>query len=345
MSMIKNEQSKYSNIFLNPFDKQHEKIKEEIFPEKEQEEQVNEIQLKYELIDLTNYIIDIKGLKLNLKELSVINDNRWVIIANQLLNNKVNIEDYIFKIKLEYPLNGYKLYIKKIEEENNNILKNKGKKKNLSNINKINSDLWKQLPEKEKRKYYETYLENKKIFEYELILVNMTLFLFYDHINKKILDKDIIFAKTITLSLILSNEFIPTYLYIKKFKEIYHNTIYDKNFSFLKMIAKNNYKVLSEFFSNSNFIKEDFVSEIINIDNKKIFMNFTPEDIFKEDLRKLNDKNIINIYKLFYKKLPKEIKKLYEIKAQKINIMNKYKQIIKKQIKKNLKRKRKESKK
>ena len=334
MLALKNEQSKQSKKFLNPFDNKKDENDGDKFKNEDKVGDNNEIKLKYESIDLTKPIIFINGLKLNIKELPVVNDNRWVIIANQLLNNQVNIEDYIFNIKLKTPLNGYKLYIKNMKEERDKILEGKGLKKNLKNVNKINSDLWKKLPEKVKRKYYVEYLENKKIFEYELILVNMVLFLFYDHINNKISDKDIIFAKTITMSLMLSNEFIPTALYIKEFREIYNNNPYDKNFAYLKMISEHNYKVLSKFFSDSEFKKEEFVSEIINIDKEKIFTNITPEDAFKNDLLKFNDKNLINNYGLFYRELPKDIQKLYEIKAQKSNIMNKYKQIKVNQINK-----------
>ena len=295
MLALKNEQSNQSKKFLNPFDNKKEENDGDKFKNEDKVGDNNEIKLKYESIDLTKPIIFINGLKLNIKELPVVNDNRWVIIANQLLNNQVNIEDYIFNIKLKTPLNGYKLYIKNMKEERDKILEGKGLKKNLKNVNKINSDLWKKF---------------------------------------KISDKDIIFAKTITMSLMLSNEFIPTALYIKEFREIYNNNPYDKNFAYLKMISEHNYKILSKFFSDSEFKKEEFVSEIINIDKEKIFTNITPEDAFKNDLLKFNDKNLINNYGLFYRELPKDIQKLYEIKAQKSNIMNKYKQIKVNQINK-----------
>lgn len=284
--------------------------------------------------------IKIGNAELKIKDLNILKEeqNYWIILSNLLFGNTVNVEKLIFEIELRYPIPGFILFYSDIK----NFIKNKLDACGEKNVKEVRNELiktyWSKLKKKTRKYYSKKEKEFKIKYDLDRILVKKFLMLYYDPYRRNVCDPNEMFADSmiifIKLNKIDKKLYSNKYISLKKLKKYFlkiYDEIDEKEDEILYSIKKrciNNYNYLSNLFDDANHLKLEFIEDIkiFNYEDLENNIIYKPVDIFKKDLLNGKMKEIVPLYEQFYKKLDKNIKSLYKIKAQKLNLLNKYKQ-------------------
>ena len=181
---------------------------------------------------------------------------------------------------------------------------------------------------KEKEPYIKKENEEKLLFLKNMYLIRKYLFLNWDVIlHDFITNKNYFIEEYIYFNLNDYKKYEETKIKLEeKFNE--NNSKYN-HYKFPTDLKNELYEFFEENMNTKNYINE-FILDIytINIDDIRNNMFITPEELFFNDIKKLNKNITEEIAKLIYDNcLKDDIRDLYRLKAKRKNIMGKYKYI------------------
>ena len=150
-----------------------------------------------------------------MRELNIISEseNFWMKLSNQLFGEEINIETFLDKIELNYPLNAYFKFVKDYSEQikKDSLINEETNNKEFRNA--LYKQKWEQLDPVIKERYIRDYYEAIKKYYYESLLVRKYLLLYYYPIKKKVSSAADIFAVNMALILINNDEIYKKYNY------------------------------------------------------------------------------------------------------------------------------------